>query len=74
MPKLIKKLGFYLISPEKMILSVIGSNPERGDPSCNANEKFNIDSSGTVTLNRSNVEVQRAFASNVRELSSKTRG
>ncbi|CRX53884.1 hypothetical protein [Yersinia enterocolitica] len=74
MPKLIRKLGIYLMSPEKMILSVIGSNSDKSDPSCSTNEKFNIDSSGTVTLNRRNADVQRAFASNVKELSSKTRG
>jgi multisubunit Na+/H+ antiporter MnhC subunit len=73
MPKLIKKLGFYLISPEKMIQKIVGL--KLSDKGIHSNdEKFNIDASGTVTLNRRNQDVQRAFATNVAGLSTKNKG
>lgn len=73
MPKLIKKLGFYLISPEKMIQKIVGL--KLSDKSLHSNdEKFNINASGTVTINRRNEDVQRAFATNVAGLSTKNKG
>lgn len=73
MPKLIKKLGFYLISPEKMIQRIVGL--KLSDKNLHSNdEKFNINASGTVTINRRNEDVQRAFATNVAGLSTKNKG
>ncbi|TDB59012.1 hypothetical protein [Photorhabdus khanii] len=69
-----KKMGCALVSPERVMTRLVGAHKETYSDVDQKDEKFIINRSGTVTLNRCNPDVQRAFASNVEWLSTKRKG
>lgn len=75
MTRLMTLVGRALISPDKIIRKIMDASVSgEGKNSVTIDEKFFIDSNGTVVLNRNNADVQKAFADNVAGLSSKKKG
>ncbi|AFI92620.1 MULTISPECIES: hypothetical protein [Pectobacterium] len=74
MTRLFTLVAKAILSPEKIIKKIADatSSPESKSPV--VENKFFIDSHGSVVLNRNNVDVQKAFADNVAGLSSKNKG
>lgn len=64
-----------ILSPEKIIKKIaeVAAKCE-GNSVDRESDKFFIDSNGSMILNRNNADVQKAFAANVKGLSSKKKG
>ncbi|PQQ24414.1 hypothetical protein [Photorhabdus hindustanensis] len=74
MSSFFKNMGYALVSPERVMARLVGAHKETCSDVDQKDEKFIINRSGTVTLNRCNPDVQRAFALNVEWLSTKKEG
>ncbi|MGA9606514.1 MAG: hypothetical protein WBR21_05780 [Rouxiella badensis] len=66
MSSFIKKMGYALISPQKIILNIVGGG--RDLPIDNS-QKYKMDRSGTIAINPMNADIQDAFRKNVQGLS-----
>ncbi|ALL39025.1 hypothetical protein J4G53_24460 [Serratia ureilytica] len=70
MTRLITLVARAIISPEKILKKIadVTSSCDNA-PKKAYDDKFFIDSNGSVVLNRNNAEVQKAFADNIAGLS-----
>ena len=75
MPKYLTHAARAILSPEKIIKKIadIASMCD-GKEAKHESDKFFIDSNGSMVLNRNNADVQKAFAANIKGLSTKKKG
>ncbi|MBJ9144268.1 hypothetical protein I5476_09395 [Citrobacter braakii] len=75
MPKYLALAARAILSPERIIKKIADVAAKcDGKEAGHESDKFFIDSNGSMVLNRNNVDVQKAFAANVKGLSTKKKG
>lgn len=68
MSNILKTIGYALIAPQKVIIKLVGGGAEQ--PIDNS-QKYQMDRSGTISVNPMNADIQAAFRRNVKVLSHK---
>jgi hypothetical protein len=68
MSKFLKKMGYALIAPQKVIIKLVGGGT---DLPIDNSQKYQMDRSGTISVNPMNADIQAAFRNNVKVLSHK---
>ncbi|WP_338570403.1 hypothetical protein VRB37_16335 [Erwinia billingiae] len=65
MSDIIKRMGYALIAPQKIIIQLVGGG---NDLPVDNSQKYQMDRSGTITVNPKNADIQAAFRRNVQGL------